>query len=1335
METRQSTHPSPRQLAALALGKLTPEARDRLQAHVSACATCQAFLSQTPPEKLNSLLQQSAQPRNSAEQSTPSAQRQRPTNPALAMLPQARALASEPSPQAPPPADIAPDESIPLELREQTKYRIVRLLGRGGMGSVYEVHHQRMDRRQALKVINPELVDNPQALLRFEQELKAVAKLDHPNIARAYDAETFGSLQAIVMEFVPGQTLHEFLKKRGRLSVKEACRCVRQACLGLQHAHERGLVHRDLKPQNLMLTQDSGIIKILDFGLAKVVSENKAAQGLTKTNMTMGTYEYSAPEQAIDAASADIRADIYSLGCTIYYLIAGVLPFDYHSDAKLLLAHQNEVPRPLGEVCPETPQGLSDLVDRMLAKSPMDRPQTPAEVAKALLPFAKGESAPVSPLPPAVLGSMGEGQGVRAGVDPGLADLFAEVQQDTRHSSPKTKKRPPATKPPVPLLPSWLFDRLPNKPRDRLLVASGAAAFFALVLFGVLFTMRTSDGTLVVEISDPDTTLQVLDAQGKLRIEQKAGAEKVEISVVPGKGRLRVLKNDVELYTKEFTLVSGGRETIYGRLETLPGNRTAERLVGSGRNPPTAAINSPLTGSETEKVVEGPAQGAASRPSVEGVSPNRPRPAAKIKVLIITGDDVAVHQWKETTSALRKILVYSGRFEVAVSEDLTPLDSAATLKAYDVLLLNRFSKAPLSEAAMTNLLDFVRGGKGFFIEHFSSASFPASADFGKLCGRHWVMGKSGHAPRGVFSAKIIDKDHPITAGLTDFQADDELYANLQGDEPIDVLVEGYSDWSKKTEPLVFEHNFGKGRVLHSTLGHDVNAITTPEITTIIIRGVEWAAGAATTTPTPAIAPFDEKKAKEHQEAWSKYLGVPVEVTNVIGMKLVLIPPGEFQMGSPKGLIEEELKRHPDDSWYGGRVLGEGPQHRVRITKPYRLGVTDVTQEEYQRVMGSNPSYFQGDLKRPVEQVSWDDAVEFCRRLSELPKEKSAERRYALPTEAQWEYACRAGTTTCWYSGDDEAGLADVAWFDTNAGAQTHPVGGKKPNAWGLYDMHGNVFEWCQDWYDREYYTSAPTDDPGGPPGGPMREVRGGSWRWPASYCRSAFRDWGPPGYRGNRLGFRVSAVPAPNEGDGTEKAELAKPKGENVGSQREVDLLKLVDPARDAVSGNWSFVDGSLVCEPESDLACIEIPYDPPEEYDYRIVFVSTLAHKGVGQICRGGGKQFNFCIGYWLNTISGFDMIGGRRVNNNPTTAKASHWLVAGQRHVSVAKVRKDGVEGWFDDKLVASYKTDWIDVSLPKAFSLRRPDSIGINVAEEVRVESAKIIEITGEGKRLQH
>ena len=175
-------------------------------------------------------------------------------------------------------------------------------------------------------------------------------------------------------------------------------------------------------------------------------------------------------------------------------------------------------------------------------------------------------------------------------------------------------------------------------------------------------------------------------------------------------------------------------------------------------------------------------------------------------------------------------------------------------------------------------------------------------------------------------------------------------------------------------------------------------------------------------PPPAVAPFDEKKAKEHQEIWAKYLGVPVEITNSIGMKLVLIPPGEFQMGSPKELIEEELKAVGIEKAYKDRLPSEAPQHLVRITKPFWLGTCEVTQEEYQRVMGTNPSEFSvtgkrkdkvggQDTKRfPVENVSWEDAVEFCRKLSAMPEEKVAGRAYRLPSEAQWEYACRAGST-------------------------------------------------------------------------------------------------------------------------------------------------------------------------------------------------------------------------------------------------------------------------------------------------------------------------------------
>lgn len=228
---------------------------------------------------------------------------------------------------------------------------------------------------------------------------------------------------------------------------------------------------------------------------------------------------------------------------------------------------------------------------------------------------------------------------------------------------------------------------------------------------------------------------------------------------------------------------------------------------------------------------------------------------------------------------------------------------------------------------------------------------------------------------------------------------------------------------------------------------------------------------------------------------------PAELTNSLGMKLILIPAGEFKMGNDNGSSDEK------------------PAHRVRIRRPFYLGVTEVTQGQYEQVMGTNPSTFTGDSQRPVEQVSWIRAMEFCKRLSQ-----KEERTYGLPTEAQWEYACRAGTSTKWCSGDDESSLGGHAWYRRNSNNRTHPVGQKRPNAWGLHDMHGNVWEWCADWYDEGYYRNSPTDDPAGPSSGSGRVNRGGGWGFGASLCPSAARSWRPPELRGFDVGFRVLLV-------------------------------------------------------------------------------------------------------------------------------------------------------------------------------------------------------------------
>ena len=219
------------------------------------------------------------------------------------------------------------------------------------------------------------------------------------------------------------------------------------------------------------------------------------------------------------------------------------------------------------------------------------------------------------------------------------------------------------------------------------------------------------------------------------------------------------------------------------------------------------------------------------------------RRPAQIRALLITGDDVSAHPWRELSETTRKALVDSKRFDVRVCEDPLILESETALKAYDVIVFMIYSRRikMLPEQAQENLLNFVKGGKGFFVQHLASASFANWEEFGKLCGRKWVMGTSGHGPRSVFEAKVVDKEHPITAGMDNFKTDDELYAKLQGTGEIHVLVEAYSDWSKKTEPLVFTLNYGKGRTVHNAFGHDGKALTNPSVQRIIVRGVEWAA--------------------------------------------------------------------------------------------------------------------------------------------------------------------------------------------------------------------------------------------------------------------------------------------------------------------------------------------------------------------------------------------------------------------------------------------------------------------------------------------------------------
>ncbi len=778
-------------------------------------------------------------------------------------------------------------------------YQIVRKVGQGGMGAVYEARHTKLKKTVAVKVLPSEMMKTPALIARFEREMEAVGQLDDPHIVRAMDAGEFNGTHFLVMEFVDGTDLSQLVKAHGPLSVPDACHAIQQAARGLQHAHEYGLVHRDIKPSNLLMAKvgspsrknretaapldsavsdartltSSGtafIIKILDLGLARLSDTDDSQAGLTSTGQVLGTPDYMAPEQWDDTHSVDGRADLYSLGCTLFFLLTGKAPFSAdkpRSVLHLMKAHVDEEIPDLSARCPQVPAEVNAIYRRLLAKKPEERFATAAEVITALEPFAHQHDAPASGSSP---------------------------HHDAPTSAPPSADQDART---VDLAPEPL----------------------------------TSQPT--VEFPGEGNHSP---AEGNHSLARRAGTSK------PSSGLSETLPVAASTAEPDHTLArraSGGK----------PSSTTRQRVVIA---------------------------------------------AAFVAFAVLAGIIIKITKKDGTT------------LEVTVPDDT--------------------QKVEITES--------------------SSSPRPSP------------------------------------------------------------LAPNPSSW-------------------HG-----------------------WPADA----PSPAIAPFDAEQAQQHQEAWAKYLGVPVEYTNSFGMKFRLIPPGEFMMGSTAEEIAAALKDADEDKHKQQCLKSEAPQHKVILTQPIYLGVNEVTQAEYEKVMGVNPSHFAPmgmgkaafagleTAEHPVEMVSWNDAAEFCAKLSQQEKLKPFYFRvgetitpldgtgYRLPSEAEWEFACRAGTATKYWIGDKDDDLVRAGWFGGNAGGRTHAAGELKANPFGLSDMHGNVWEWVQDGWDATYYgqfPEKPAINPNSPfSAGSLRVVRGGYWHLPASRCRSSDRHADVPTSRGRHLGFRVSLV-------------------------------------------------------------------------------------------------------------------------------------------------------------------------------------------------------------------
>jgi formylglycine-generating enzyme required for sulfatase activity/serine/threonine protein kinase len=876
MGATAAVHPNDPTLQAYSLGKLDDASAESVNKHLSSCSDCQRRVAEMSSD---SFLGQLRGAQGAPETSATGGRSQlggsfTDRGPAVAI--------------APPPVD-----TLPPELVDHPDYEIVRELGRGGMGVVYLVRNKLMGRLEVLKVVSGQLVERPGVRDRFLREVQSAAKLQHKNIVAAYSAVRLGESIALAMEYIDGEDLAQMVKSRGPLPVVHACYFIYQAALGLQHAHERGMVHRDIKPANLIFAREGkkGVVKVLDFGLAKVTSEGQADSGLTREGQMLGTPDYIAPEQIRDAQSADIRADIYSLGCTFYYLLTGGPPFRGDHLWDLYQAHFSMDAGPLNLVRPEVPVELAAVVAKMMAKEPGRRFQTPGEVARALTPFFKKGGVAVK------------------GVDPEVSQMG---QPEATHSTPATPSapsRPAVRRTPAPLQPGSILEGL-------------------------------------VDLRETDPLFdKVLDTP-------------LPVAALPAS------RGDLPLWS-----------TAIEKLNRL-GPRAWWAAAG----------------------------------------------------LLLLGFVVA---W----ALVIRVKTANGMIELV---DL-PRDAEVLVDG--------------AEVAIT----WPGGGKPAVIT--------------VTAGKHKIM---------------VKKDGTEISG-------DEVTVQADGKETFSVRFVAL------TKP---SHELPK----------DDGADSTPT------ARLEVRSDAVPAVKTPSS-----------QDS----------IPNSIGMTLKLIPAGEFMMGSP------------DNDKDAG--IDEKPQHRVRISKSFYLGVYEVTQPQYNAVMGYNPSSFppNGDGKDkvagqstdpyPVDSVSWFDAVNFCNKLSAKEGRRPFYEfddkyvrvpdwngpGYRLPTEAEWEYACRANASkpTRYSFGDDAEQLDEYGWFQVNS-SRMHPVGKKKPNGFGLHDMHGNVSEWCWDWYDEGYYKQSREDDPTGPAArlapGLSRVIRGGGWGDGPRLARSASRVRYEPGFRYNDLGFRLA---------------------------------------------------------------------------------------------------------------------------------------------------------------------------------------------------------------------
>ena len=992
---------------------------------------------------------------------------------------------------------------------------ILELLGQGGMGAVYKARQGSLDRLVALKILRPSLGEDPAFAERFAREARSLARLNHPNIVGVYDFGQAGGFYYLLMEYVDGVNLRH-MAGREPLASKEAMAIVPQICDALQFAHDEGIVHRDVKPENILI-DTKGRVKIADFGLAKLLARTPTDYTLTQPQQVMGTPHYMAPEQVEHPATVDQRADIYSLGVVFYEMLTGELPIgrfappskkveiDVRLDEVVLHALENEPDRRYQQVS-QVKTDVEHISSTVILPAPVGDPPDREALASA---------ARSSILPPAIgMLVVGAWASLRGGSE------FIDWMVST------LAHKPTYFGPSLPLAAAVcgavaiLGSVRMMKMKSYGLAVAGSVAVIAA---GVV---RIRPESIVLALAVGIWALAVLLGAGVqvgfgLRVEpRRLTAARTPRSQVKGPaialltlGLFHCVIGTIWLWMRQAwapTLTNlpeiavGVAAWVLGlllivaalRLMRLKGYRFAfaAGILAMAPLPPFFLVGLPV-GIWALVVLRRPEVKAAFAVAQRPDMGRQTRTAWIVAALIIGALAVPIG-----------IVVVQHLLPRPTGQQSVP-DTAPSEGPGGVTVLYGGSDW---EGLITKT--------GVEIDRvISSSSTNSGTSLKVVADSPTVVRLFEHGPTtGMYAAGPWDVDNSrliYHANLRAFRLQGQAYLEMRLHFPdgqefvsrgLDTAVSGTKDWTS------VETSF------------DVKGQKEPDNVKLNLvidgTGVVWIDRVTLSLESPSNVWGAHRgtlvePAKPATKALGESQGLVLDLGKGVTMKLALIPAGKFMMGAP-------------DS-ENGHCVDEEPVHEVTIAKPFYLGVYEVTQEQYAAIMASSLSFFRGKTN-PVEMVTWGKAMEFCKKLSE-----KTGKSVRLPTEAEWEYACRAGTTTRFHTGATIG--TDQANYDGSKSygkalteefrQKTVPVGSFKPNGFGLYDMHGNVAEWCSDWYDEKYYGTSPKADPPGPRTGTSRVLRGGSWKDGPVDCRSTCRDSCELDVQNaGVIGFRVAVV-------------------------------------------------------------------------------------------------------------------------------------------------------------------------------------------------------------------